>query len=310
MASRCPTPVRRPPACRRPSLPASHSPRPRGWRRAPAHRPRRKASSAHHAAAHPACGRAPPRRAARRAPPGPCARPLAGDQQGASGKLPPRRRSRDDAPFSRQMPNRKDTGPDRPSFRPQRRAICRRREGGEIDTVAQPVTFPAAAPRAFSPAARPALTAISASARAMRRDQPARSAKRGQLLVSEPTRGNHHCQPGLAGKPHRGVRRRVEIMRIDGIETAPLGKQLRERGAAGPQQRQGPVYMPRRGGAAYRGCKMRSPCRISSTGAAGAAPHSPNPRIARGEPGTGATTVLVAAPLATKWRSRFSTKMP
>jgi len=55
---------------------------------------------------------------------------------------------------------------------------------------------------------------------------------------------------------------------------------------------------------------MRSPCLISSIGAAAQRAHSPNRASRDGNQGTGATTVLVATPLATRWRSRFSTKMP
>ena len=47
--------------------------------------------------------------------------------------------------------------------------------------------------------------------------------------------GDHHRQPGLARKPHRSYAVRVEIMRIDGIETRALGEQLGEVTVAGPQ---------------------------------------------------------------------------
>src|ERR1700744_1087069 len=55
---------------------------------------------------------------------------------------------------------------------------------------------------------------------------------------------------------------------------------------------------------------MVMPWRISARGAAAWIAQSPNIGALLGNQGTGARTKLLASPLATRWRSRFSTKMP
>src|ERR1700733_8915084 len=52
------------------------------------------------------------------------------------------------------------------------------------------------------------------------------------------------------------------------------------------------------------------PCRTSAAGAQAFTAQSPNHFERPGNQGTGASTRLVAWPLANRWRSRFSTKMP
>ena len=52
------------------------------------------------------------------------------------------------------------------------------------------------------------------------------------------------------------------------------------------------------------------PWRVSSVGARACSAQSPNRPARLGNQGTGASTRLVTSPLATRWRSRFSTKMP
>ena len=53
------------------------------------------------------------------------------------------------------------------------------------------------------------------------------------------------------------------------------------------------------------------PCRVSGRRRPGVdTPSRQTVRTRLGNQGTGASTMLVASPLATRWRSRFSTKMP
>ncbi len=167
-----------------------HSPSPRGWRRAPGHRPHRISFASS------PCGRAPSRctRSATPSRSASAARALRSGPSPAINEAGPRQLGQGgDRVMMRlpldQMPNRED---DRSREGQVPRAQRRRdqsaaRSRRDRRRVAQHRDFPRCRPQGDQPGSEPALTAISASAsRTARRSAGAEARKRGSWLASEP----------------------------------------------------------------------------------------------------------------------------
>ena len=239
-------------------------------------------------------------------------RPLADDEQGrtpAAGAAPrwsgggacARSARRPRSASARSSPSAA-----RAASRSSGRNSCR------IDAVAQHRDLSAVAPSRSSAVAQPGADGDHARRRAPPRPGSAAAAPDSRETASRPSRARSAPPAGRIPRPAAPRRRRRD-----------RGNGRRWRRTARPRPAAGAARAGSPGAAATARatCPKRGNDRIARMVDRQPVPQLPrrHPREGRpaaeqrrpaGENGTGASTVLVASPVATRWRSRFSTKMP
>ena len=216
----CPGCCWRPPACRRPSIPAARSPSPRATTPAPARRPRHRAPAARHAAAGPAAAPGRPARTARSVRPAGLLRPLADDQQFETPEAAASPRSSGDAPCARSAarPRSASAASARAPAAPRRGSA-----GGRNSVVSTPlrstVTLSARRSQLDQGVLQRRADGDQRGGVADRpADQPPRhGVARDQRHIGA-ARGDHHRQPEPAPQPDRRDAVWIEIMGVDRVE--------------------------------------------------------------------------------------------